>query len=479
MSQLHRRLRLFDVTMIVVGTMIGSGIFFIPSIMADWVQTPGLLIGLWVFGGLFTILGAICYAELAAMAPHAGGQYVFLREAYSDFWAFLYGWTHFLVIQTGCNAAVAIAFAKYLGVLLPALGEENVLLTIPLGDLLPAGMASQWPEFLQHFQLNSAQLVACGVIALLTGINIQGVHRGALVQNLFTVLKVAALAALIVVGLWKAGGNTSHFFPLLGSAAGKQAVETGFLAALAVALSKALFAYDTWYNATFVAEEVHAPEQTVPRAMLLGAVLVTVIYVLTNLAYLAVLPIEQMADVPENRVAQVVASLLFGEVGFYFIIAAILVSTFGCVNGMILSGARVYYAMAREGLFFRSCARLDPKARTPATALLYQGAWSMVLVLSGSYNALLTYVTFASVFFGGMTVAGVYRLRRKEPDRPRPHRCWGYPLTPALYLAICLPFLIYVIQGAPIATMIGLALVLTGIPFYFGWRKKQSSRGTP
>jgi basic amino acid/polyamine antiporter, APA family len=472
MHQLQRRLKLFDATTIVVGSMIGSGIFFVPSLMAGWVQTPGILIGLWLFGGVFTILGAICYAELAGMAPHAGGQYVFLREAYSDFWAFLYGWTNFLVIQTGCNAAVAIAFAKYLGVLLPALGENHILAVIPLGDLLPTAVACYLPEFLRHVALNSAQLVACGVIAVLTAVNIQGVHRGALVQNLFTVLKVAALAALIVAGLSKAVGNTSHFLPLLVPIPGPEAIKTGFLAGLAVALSKALFAYDTWNSATFVAEEVHQPQRTVPRAMLLGTVLVTAIYVLANLAYLAVLPAAEMARIPENRVAQVVASMLFGDVGLYFIIVAILISTFGCVNGMILSGARVYYAMARERLFFRGCARLHPTTKTPAVALLYEGAWSMVLVLTGSYSELLTYVTFASVFFGGMTVAGVYRLRWRQPNRPRPCRCWGYPLTPALYLAICLPFLLYVIQGAPTATLIGVALVLTGIPFYFGWRRR-------
>jgi len=468
-QQLQRRLRLFDATTIVVGSMIGSAIFVAPSIMAKSVQTPGLLLGLWVFGGLFTILGAVAYGELAAMWPHAGGQYVFLREAYGNFWAFLYGWANFLVIQTGFNAAVAIAFAKYLGVLIPELGEDNVLAVVPLGDLLPAAWAGYLPDLLRRVEINSAQLVACAVIALLTWINVRGVRHGAFVQNLFTVLKVAALAALCVAGLSKAGANAANFLPL---APGKEVLQAGFLAGVAVALSKALFAYDAWNTVTFVAEEVRDSERTLPRALLLGSLITTVVYVLTNIAYLAVLPVADMAQVEENRVAQAVAAVLFGKFGVTLVVAAILISTFGCVNGMILGGARVYYAMARQGLFFRRCAALHPRNATPAVALLYEGVWSIVLVFAGSYTKLLTFSTFASVFFGGLTVAGVYLLRVKQPARPRPYRCWGYPITPALYLLVCVPFLIYVVLGEPEATLSGLVLVLTGIPFYWFWRRK-------
>jgi APA family basic amino acid/polyamine antiporter len=467
--QLHRHLRLFDATTIVVGSMIGSGIFFGLSIMSQWVATPGLLLALWVFGGLFTMLGAIAVAELAAMYPHAGGLYVFLREAYGDFWAFLFGWTQFLVIQNGFNAAVAIAFAKYLGVLVPRLGEDHVLAHIPLGELLPAATQAHLPQSLLNFQLNSAQLVACGVIAALTAVNVRGVREGAMVQNLFTVLKVAALIALIVAGLSRAGSGTAHFLPLFEPRIGSNAIKVGFLAGLAVALSKALFAYDAWNTVTFVAEEVHDSHRTLPRALVLGCLLVTVLYVLTNVAYLCVLPVDQIAAVPENRVAQAVAVVLFGNVGSTLIIIAILVSTFGCVNGLILGGARVCYAMAREGLFFRSCANLSER-RTPATALVFQGAWAMVLTLTGSYSELLTYTTFASVLFGGLTVAAVYRLRFTRPDVPRPYRCWGYPVTPALYLAICAAFLIYVVQGDFQATFFGFLLMLSGIPFYVAWK---------
>lgn len=461
--------------MIIVGSMIGSAIFFAPSIMAQAVPSPGLLIGLWLIGGFFTIVGALCYGELAAMAPHAGGQYVYLREAFGPLWGFLYGWTLFLVIQTGFNAAVSIAFAKYLGVFFPALAEANVLLHVPLAETF-TGLAFL-PKFLQAFEINSAQLVACGVILILTGVNIVGVREGSMVQNVLTVLKILGLGALILAGLYHAPDGVDHFQPIVPSADLWQA---GFLAGFAVALSKALFAYDAWNTATFVAEEVKNPEVNLPRALLLGTGGVTLLYVLTVVAYLIAMPVSEMGTIPENRVAQVAATRFFGPVGFNLVIVAILVSTFGCVNGLILSGARVIYAMAREGLFFRSCARLHPGTRTPVIALLFQGFWSCVLTLTGSYNDLLTYTVFASVFFGALTVVGLIRLRQTQPDRPRPYRCWGYPVTPALYLAIAVPFLIYVIQGDPTSTGIGVVLVVSGLPVYAYLRNKScnsSSQG--
>jgi APA family basic amino acid/polyamine antiporter len=472
--KLQPRLGLFSASTIIIGSMIGSGIFVAPSIMAGYVQSPGILIGLWVFGGLFTLFGALAYGELAAMAPHAGGQYVFLRDAYGRFWGFLYGWTLFLVIQTGFNAAVSIAFGKYLGVFLPALGEGNLLLTVKLADQVPALSGLDLPAFLREWRLNSAQLVACGVIIVLTGINIIGVREGALVQNLFTVLKVAALTALIVFGLRYAVTNSSNFLPLWDTAPGPKALAEGliFPAALAVTMSKALFAYDSWNTATFVAEEVRNPQRTLPQALWWGTLITTLVYVLTVVAYLALMPIQEMAAVHENRVAQRLAELLFGNVGVSLIIIAILISTFGCVNGLILSGARVCYAMAREGVFFRSNAVVNPRTSTPVNALIYQGIWSCVLTLTGSYDDLLTYTTFASVLFGALTVAGVYRLRATQPDRPRPYRCLGYPVTPALYLVIAVPFLVYVIQGAPGPSLVGLFLVLTGVPFYLIFRAR-------
>jgi basic amino acid/polyamine antiporter, APA family len=462
-GRLVQRLGWFSATMIVVGSMIGTGIFTNTSVMAGWVQTPGIVLGLWIFGGIFTLLGALAYAELAAMSPHAGGQYVFLREAFGRFWAFLFGWTLFLVIQTGFCAAVSIGFAKFLGVFIPQLGEANVLLSVDFGEILP-GLGGRG-----QFQLNTAQLVACGVIVFLTGVNIVGVREGAFVQNLFTVLKLTALAALIVVGLASERADLSALMSFE-PRAGQKALEIGFLAGLAVALSKALFAYDAWNSVTFVAEEVRRPEKNLPRALLLGCLITTCVYVLANVAYMANLPLVDMANpkiVPENRVAQVVAGLLFGKVGVTLVVVAILISTFGCVNGLILSGARVCYAMARDGLFLKRAGQLHATRRTPAVALVYQGIWACVLTLSGTFDDLLTYTTFASVLFSALTVVAVYRLRVTQPDRPRPYRCWGYPVTPALYLTIAVPFLVYVVQGDPESTGIGLLLVLIGALVYF------------
>jgi APA family basic amino acid/polyamine antiporter len=464
----------FGASMIIVGSMIGSGIFFVPSVMVKEAPpgalSPGIMIGLWFFGGIFTLFGALCYGELAAMIPHAGGQYVYLREAFNPLIGFLYGWTLFLVIQTGFNAAVSIGFARQLDAFVPGLSEKNVLVRVPLAEAAP--MLAKWdvPKSLQALEINAAQLAACGVIIILTIINMIGVREGALVQNVLTTLKVAGLGALIAAGLSRIGSATDHFQPLL-----PEVWPAGFLAGLAVALSSALFAYDAWNTATFVAEEVKEPHVNLPRALLFGTGGVMVIYVLTVVAYMVAVPVDEMGAVRENRIAQTAATAWFGDLGVNLVIIAILISTFGCVNGLILSGARVIFAMAREGLFFRSCAQLHPTTRTPVIALIYQGVWSCVLTLTGSYSALLVYTVFASVLFGAMTVFGVYRLRQTQPERPRPYRCWGYPVTPALYLLIAVPFLIYVVRGDPASTGIGLGLVLSGLPVYWFMRRGQTS----
>jgi APA family basic amino acid/polyamine antiporter len=472
-QQLQQRLRLFDATTLVVGSMIGSGIFLALPIMAREVPSPGILLGLWVFGGLFAVLGANCCAELAAMMPRAGGQYVFIREAFGDLWAFLFGWTQFLIVQTGTNAAVAIAFAKYLGSIMPGCGEKDVLAVLRFDRLLPASFLARLPEGFGQLEINSAQLVACGVIALLTWVNIRGVREGVWVQNVFTVLKVAALAALIVAGL-SHGVAKGELLPPSQPMPAKELLGIGFLAAMAVALSKALFAYDAWYTVTFTAEEVRDSGRTLPRSLLLGTVAVTVVYVLANLAYLVVLPLDQIATVEDDRVAQAVGAVLFGNLGTKLVIVAVLISTFGCLNGLILGGARVCYAMAREGLFLRECANLHPRNGTPARALVYQGIVSVALCFTGSYSALLTYTMFASVLFTGLMVAAVYRLRATRPGLPRPYQCWGYPVTPALYLVMCLGFLVCVIVGEPLAAGIGVLLMLTGIPFYRVWRGRRA-----
>jgi APA family basic amino acid/polyamine antiporter len=327
------------------------------------------------------------------------------------------------------------------------------------------------PEGFLSLPINSAQLVACGVIVLLTGVNIRGLREGVWVQNLFTVLKMAALAALIVAGLYF-GLKSPNFIPPAKPIPTENLFTLAFLGGMAVALSKALFAYDAWYTVTFVAEEVRDTDRTLPRSLIWGTVVVIVLYLLANLAYLAVLPIDQIAGVKEERIVQAMGERLFGNVGAVLMILAVLISTFGCLNGLLLGGARVCYAMAREGLFLRSCGRLRPKANTPAVALVYQGIVTIALTLTGSYSGLLTYTMFASVFFVGLMVAAIYRLRSKYPDLPRPFRCWGYPATPAVFLAMCVAFLICVFIDEPLAPGFGILLMLAGIPFYVFWRKR-------
>jgi APA family basic amino acid/polyamine antiporter len=454
---LERRLGLFSAAALIVGSMIGSGIFIAPSIMAAYVAAPGVWLGLWLVGGALTLLGALSYAELSAMMPHAGGQYVFLREAFGSPIAFLYGWTLFLVIQTGFNAAVAIAFAKFLGGVGVRAGENDILFSV--GALT----------------LSRAQAVAVGVIALLTWVNARGVREGALVQNVFTALKVGAIALLVVVCFASGRGTLAHFAPVLGAQLGHRGLALGFLAAVGVAMSKALFAYDAWNTVTFAAEEVRDPQRNLPRALVLGTLVTTLAYAAACAAYLYVLPLDRIAAVQENRVAADVASVLLGRPGVIVVSIAILVSTFGCVNGLILGGARVFYAMARDGLFFRGAGRVDARRLTPVGALVLQGIWSSVLALSGSYDRLLTYVTFASLAFNAVTVVGLFVLRRNRADAPRPYRAWGYPITPAVYLAGAAFFLVYIFVGDPLDSLAGLGLVALGLPAYALFRRRAAA----
>ncbi|MGE5184912.1 MAG: APC family permease [Acidobacteriota bacterium] len=442
---LERRLGVFSATTLIVGSMIGSGIFIAPSIMAGLVGTPGIYLALWLVGGGLTLLGALSYGELCAMMPHAGGQYVFLRQAFGPLVGFLYGWTVFLVIQTGFNAAVAIAFSKFLGGVGLHLGEADVVLQV-------AG-----------FTLSRAQLVAVAVIALLTWINCRGVEAGAVVQNVMTVLKVGAIALLVVIGFSSGKGSFDNFTPLVGAVP---------LAAIGVAMSKALFAYDAWNTVTFAAEEIKDPHRNLPRALVLGTVVTTVVYFGACAVYLYVLPLPAMAGVAENRVASQVADVLLGGFGVTAVSIAILVSTFGCANGLILGGGRVLFAMARDKLFFASAGRVHARRGTPQNALVLQGIWSAVLALSGSYSALLTYVTFASLSFNALTVAGLFVLRRKQPHAERPYKTWGYPLTPAAYLAGAAFFVIYIFEGDPRDALIGIGLVALGLPAYAIFRRR-------
>ncbi|HSD66624.1 MAG TPA: amino acid permease [Vicinamibacteria bacterium] len=451
--QLVRGLGLLDATLLIVGSVIGSGIFFAPSIMAAYLQSPGLLLGLWVTGGLLTLAGALSYAELAAAMPRAGGQYVFLSEAFSPLFGFLYGWTLLLAINTGFVAAVAVAFAKALGYFVPGIGEEHALVSV-LGRTF-----------------TTAQLAALVVIAVLTWLNATGLRAGATVQNLFTFAKLGALGVLVALAVVTARGSFAHFQPAGSLALGPAGLTVGLFAALAGAMSKALFSYDAWYTVTFAAEEVKDPERNLPRALVLGTLGVTVAYTATVAVYLYMVPIGEMAAVTENRIGTEAAVRMIGPAGGAFIAVAILVSTFGCVNGLILAGARVVYAMGRDGLFFRGAARVHPRYRTPAAALLLQGLVAGALTLTGTFSDLLTLTAFTSLLFNVLTVVGLFVLRRRRPDLPRPYRAWGYPAVPLLFVAVALFFLAYMPVADPRNTGLGLLLTATGVPAYLYWRR--------
>lgn len=453
-AQLVRGLGAADATLLIVGSVIGSGIFFAPSIMAGYLQSPGLLLGLWIVGGLLTLAGALSYAELAAAMPRAGGQYVFLKEAFSPLFGFLYGWTLLLAINTGFVAAVAVAFAKTLGFFVPGVGEERVLFAV-LG-----------------LRFSTAQAVALAVIAVLTWLNVTGLRTGAAVQNVFTIAKLGAIAALVVTALAMAKGSTANFQPLLGLALGPEGVKIGLFAALAGAMSKALFSYDSWYTVTFAAEEVKDPERNLPRALILGTLGIMAAYAASVAVYVYMVPIAQMATVTESRIATESAVRMIGPAGGAFIAVAVLVSTFGCVNGLTLAGARVVYAMARDGLFFRSAAAVHSRYRTPARALLLHGLVAGVLTLTGTYSDLLTLTAFTSLLFNVLTVVGLFVLRRRQPELRRPYRVWGYPLVPLLFVGVALFFLVYMPVADPRNTGFGLLLTAAGLPAYAYWRRR-------
>ncbi|HTU19366.1 MAG TPA: APC family permease [Gemmataceae bacterium] len=478
-TEFHRGLGLFDATMVVVGSMIGSGIFIVPAIMARELGSPGWLLVAWLITGALTVSAALSYGELAAMMPRAGGQYLYLREAFSPLWGFLYGWTLFLVIQTGFIAAVAVAFARFAGVLWPAISEEHYL----FGPWhLSAGYA---------LSLSTAQLVGVAMIALLTVTNIGGLRYGKLVQNLFTISKTGALLGLIVVGLvlgWNAEAVRSNFGELwtargkLSSfAEGLTAASTfGLFVALCVSQTGSLFSADCWNNVTFTAGEVRQPRRNLPLSLFLGTSSVILLYLLANLAYLVTLPFKDIQQALNDRVATVMLERIFPSVGVPLMAVAIMISTFGCNNGLILAGARAYYAMARDGLFFERAGRLSA-ARVPAWGLVLQGLWAVLLVLPRTYdvgeqtygnlyNDLLDYIVSAALLFYVLTIAGVYRLRVTRPDADRPYRAFGYPVVPALYLVGAAVIVALLVAYRPMTTWPGMVIVLLGLPVYYLWK---------
>jgi basic amino acid/polyamine antiporter, APA family len=446
-------LGLTSATTLVMGSMIGSGIFIVSSDVARQVKSPGLLILCWLIGSALTIIAALSYGELAAAMPHAGGQYVYLREAFGRLWGFLYGWTLFVVIQTGTIAAVAVAFAKYAGVFWPSISASNYLLGS--GKL---GLTTQ-------------QLVAITILLLLTYVNTQGVRTGAMVQNVFTFAKVASLLGLVVLG-FLLGRNpqavAANFHDFWRNASWSWAT----VALVGSAMVGPLFSSDAWNNVTFTAGEVRNPRRNLPLSLGLGVGTVSILYIACNFIYLSVLTLAQIQTAPEDRVATAVVSVMFGPVATKLMAIAIMVSTFGCCNGMIMSGARVYFTMARDNLFFRRAGTLDPVHRTPVFALVIQCIWTILLTLSGQYNDLLDYVIFAVLLFYILTIGGLFRLRRTRPDMDRPYRAVGYPVLPALYMLVAGLIEVLLLINKPQFTVRGLILVVLGVPVYFMWRSK-------
>lgn len=469
--------------MLVVGAMIGSGIFIVSAAMARDIGSPGWLLVSWGIAGALTIGGALCYGELSAMMPQAGGMYVYLREAYSPLWGFLYGWTLFTVIQTGTIAAVSLAFARFSGVLWPAISEEHYLIS-------PIRISTHYAV-----SLSTAQLLGLGIVVLLTFANTLGLTYGKLIQNVFTVAKTAALVGLIALGIfvgrnaaalaanfgnfWQARG----FVPLASHLDATTAF--GLFIALCLSQSGSLFSADSWHNIAFAAGEVRQPERNVTRAMVIGTIIVITLYLLANVAYLMTLPLEAIQHAPADRVGTATLQAIFPGWGTALMAVAIMISTFGCVNALILAGARAYYAMARQGLFFRFTGVLN-RARVPGPALWIQGLFAMLLVLPRTYDPatrawgnlysdLLDYVISAELIFYVLTVAGVFRLRMKCPHAPRPYRTWGYPFVPGAYIVTASVILLALFAYRPATTWPGLVIVMVGVPVYLltrGARRK-------
>jgi APA family basic amino acid/polyamine antiporter len=461
----HRAIGLADATSLVVGSMIGSGIFIVSADIARTLGSPGWFLAVWGLTLFITVVGAVSYGELAGMFPQAGGQYVYLREAFGPLLGFLYGWTLFLVIQTGSIAAVGVAFAKFLGVFAPAVSSGNVL--IDFGGFTLAGDA-------YALQLSSDQVVAIGVIALLTALNCVGVEAGKWVQNVFTALKVLALLGVIGLALFAssrpdAALGAADFWTA--HADGKELGGWPLFAAIGAAMVGSLFAADAWNNITFVGGEVKDPKRTIALSMALGGSLVCVLYLLVNVGYLKVLSLEAVQNAPDDRVATAAMQAVLGGTGESLMAAAIMISTFGCLNGMILQGARLYYAMARDGYFFSRAGHLGFKSGVPVWGLVAQGVWSAVLALSGTYGNLLDYVIFAALLFYALTVLGIFVLRRTRPDAPRPYRSWGYPVVPGLYILLCTAILVVLLAEKPTFTWPGLVIVLSGVPVFYAWRR--------
>ena len=495
-------LGLFSSTALVAGSMIGSGIFLVDADIARTANSPALVLGAWVVTGILTVIGALSYGELAAMMPKAGGQYVYLRESLGPLWGFLYGWTLFLVIQTGTIAAVCVAFGKFLGVFFPSISTTHWLWHIAHVPPISIG-----PMVLGNMEIgvNTANLTGIVIVFFLAFVNMFGVKLGAMIQNVFTSAKALSLAALVLLTLTVGrnatamaanfGSNGSEFWKNAGWSAlhpvqvgiGGPIVLVNLLVILAVVQVGSLFSADAWNNITFTAGEVKNPRRNIPLSLIMGTGFVVTVYFLATLGYLMVLPMHGdphgatalargMQFASEDRVGTAALEVVFHSGGAYLMAAAILISTFGCANGLSLAGARVYYAMSQDGLFFKSVGKLSEKYKTPSAGLIVQACWTALLCVSGSYSQLLDYIIFAVLVFYILTIIGLFVLRVKQPEASRPYKALGYPVLPALYIVMASWICIVLLRYKPQYTWPGLVLVLLGIPVYLFWSRRSAAR---
>ena len=458
-TEMKRELGLLDATLLVAGSMIGSGIFIVAADITRNVGSAGWLIAVWLITGIMTLIAAVSYGELSAMYPKAGGQYVYLKEAYNPLIGFLYGWSFFAVIQTGTIAAVGVAFSKFTAYLIPGVSEDLILFNIGSINISPA------------------QLLAIGTIILLTYINTKGVKGGKMIQTSFTLTKLISLFGLIIFGfimlkpdIWEANWTNAWSMQKLNVDGSIESYTiAAALGAVAAAMVGSIFSSDAWNNITFIAGEVKNPKRNIGLSLFLGTLTVTVIYVLANLVYVAVLPLQEIASADKDRVAVAASSVIFGNIGTVIIALMIMISTFGCNNGLILSGARVYHTMANDGLFFKKTATLN-KFAVPEFGLWLQCIVASILCLSGRYGDLLDMISFVVVIFYVLTIIGIYILRVKKPDAERPYKAFGYPFLPALYILMGITFCTLLILYKPNFTWPGLIIVLTGVPVFYMWR---------
>ena len=453
--QLIRGLGAWDGALLTIGAMVGTGIFITTGDIAKSLPYPGLILLVWFLSGLLTLAGALTYAELGAMFPRAGGMYHFLREAYGPLPGFLYGWTCFLVIMSGGIAAIAVGFAEYLGVFLPFFSTQHVLLTVPIGS---------WT-----WTLSGGQVAAAGAIAVLTAVNYVGLKEGAWVQGLLTVVKIGAVVGFAVLGFLAV--------PKVQPALAAIAPATGLVAAFGIGMIASLWSYDGWYGLALSAGEVRDPGRNLLRGLAWGTAAVIVMYMLLNVVYVRTLSTAAMAATP--RIGEDAAAALFGPGGARVVSFLVLLSAFGCLAATILYSARIYLPMAQDGLFFRALAEVQPRFRTPGRSLLAQGAWSMLLTVSGTYSDLYTYAMFAGVLFHVATGATIFVLRRTRPDMPRPYRVWGYPWVPVLFIAASGLLVVNTLIERPVESLWGLGLVALGLPAYAYWRRRAAVSGAP